>query len=247
MGNADDPLGPEDSPASDRGRELRSFGRRRGRILSARQRRLMAEVLPELQPDLTIAPPQPLGKLFGPPLEQVWLEIGFGGAEHLVWQAQANPGIGLLGCEPFEDGVAKALVAIEEGSVTNIRIHPDDGRDLLRWLPKGSISRAFILFPDPWPKRRHAKRRLIGKQLVAELARVMNSGAELRIATDIDDYLRTSLLAFRGQSDFAWNCRSPADWRQRPGDWPPTRYEQKALREGRRCYYLSFIRTSGVP
>jgi tRNA (guanine-N7-)-methyltransferase len=224
-------------------RELRSFGRRKGRTLSPRQQRMMATLLPRLQVDLTKAPPRDVGALFDPAPGQVWLEIGFGGAEHLLWQAQHNDGVGLIGCEPFADGVAKALVAIEEKSLTNIRLHPDDARDLLRWLPVASIDRVFILFPDPWPKRRHVKRRLVNKELLAALAQVMRPGAELRIATDIADYLRTILIAFSAQRDFAWCCEAPADWSRRAADWPPTRYEGKALREGRRCYYLSFVRT----
>lgn len=223
--------------------ELRSFGRRRGRVLSPRQQRLMAEVLPTLQPDLSRPVRGPIGSLYNPSLAQVWLEIGFGGAEHLIWQAEHNPGVGFIGCEPFEDGVAKALIGIEEKGLSNIRLHPDDARNLLRWLPENSIDRAFILFPDPWPKKRHAKRRLISPHLLDLLARVMRPGAELRIGTDIGDYLRTILIAFQGQSRFRWSARTPSDWRHRPADWPPTRYEHKAVREGRRCYYLSFLRT----
>lgn len=176
----------------------------------------------------------------------MWLEIGFGGAEHLIWQAEHNPAIGLIGCEPFEDGVAKALTAIDEKALRNVLLHPDDARDLLRWLPESSIGRAFILFPDPWPKKRHVKRRLISPHLLDLLARVLRPGAELRIGTDIGDYLRTILIAFHGERRFRWTARGPADWRHRPADWPQTRYEQKAVRHGRRCYYLSFVRESDV-
>lgn len=225
--------------------ELRSFGRRRGRTLSPRQQRLMTGLLPEVQLDLARPAPAEIGCIFEPPREKVWLEIGFGGAEHLVWQAENNPQVGLLGCEPFEDGVAKALLTIEEKSLENIRLHPDDARDLLRWLPDSSIDRAFILFPDPWPKRRHVKRRLINAALLEALARVLRPGAELRIGTDIDDYLRTMLIAFQGEPRFLWTADRPADWRNRPPDWPQTRYERKALREGRRCTYLSFLRAPG--
>ncbi len=174
-----------------------------------------------------------------PPL---WLEIGFGGGEHLLWQARHNPHVGLIGAEPFEDGVVKVLAGIEDDNLGNLLVYADDVRALLRWLPPASISRVFILFPDPWPKRRHQKRRLVNVQLLDLLARVMSSGAELRIGTDIGDYARTILMAFQQNDDFVWPARSPGDWRDRPADWPPTRYEQKALREGRRCCYLRFVR-----
>lgn len=223
--------------------ELRSFGRRRGRVLSPRQQGLMQEKLPRLALDLTAPPPAPLTKLFaGAPPSDVWLEIGFGGAEHLLWQAREHPQIGLIGCEPFEDGVAKALIGIEEQGLDNIRLHPEDARDVLRWLPAQSLGRAFILFPDPWPKKRHNKRRLINPALIGELARVLRPGAELRIGTDIADYLRTILMALLPNPRFRWRCTRADDWRRRPADWPPTRYEAKALREGRVCTYLRFER-----
>ncbi|MGE0700927.1 MAG: tRNA (guanosine(46)-N(7))-methyltransferase TrmB [Hyphomicrobiaceae bacterium] len=175
----------------------------------------------------------------------IWLEIGFGGGEHLLWQARNHPDVGLIGAEPFEDGVVKVLTAIEDEGLGNIRVHADDVRDVLRWLPEASIGRAFVLFPDPWPKRRHIKRRLVNRHLLGLLARVMQPGAELRIATDIGDYARTILMAFASCPDFVWTACSAADWRQRPGDWPPTRYEAKALREGRRPAFLTFVRCKG--
>jgi len=240
-------LSEEDKPTDRDGpAELRSFGRRRGRTLSPRQQWLIDDVLPGLRPDLTKAPPSQIGRLYTPPVEKIWLEVGFGGAEHLIWQAEHNPTVGLIGCEPFEDGVAKALTAIDEKALRNVLLHPDDARDLLRWLPESSIERAFILFPDPWPKKRHVKRRLISPHLLDILARVLRPGAELRIATDIGDYLRTILIAFHGERRFQWTARCSADWRRRPADWPPTRYEQKAIGQGRRCYYLSFVRESDV-
>ena len=181
------------------------------------------------------------------PTSRTWLEIGFGGGEHLIWQADANPDVGLIGCEVFEDGVVKALSAIEEGGLANVRLSTEDARELLRHLPDASLDRVFILFPDPWPKKRHVKRRLVNRGLFDHLARVMRPGGELRIGTDIADYLRTMLLAARGRADFAWQVQGPRDWRLRPTDWPQTRYEAKAVREGRRCYFLRFIRTDGVP
>jgi tRNA (guanine-N7-)-methyltransferase len=223
--------------------ELRSFGRRRGRKLSTRQQHLLDEVLPKLSLTLTDPSPLALDTLFPSAPAQTWLEIGFGGGEHLVWQARAHPGVGIIGCEVFEDGVVKLLSAVDEGRLGNVRVSNDDARAVLRWLPPASLARAFILFPDPWPKKRHIKRRLINGLLLDELGRVMRPGAELRIATDIGDYLRTILLAFHGHGAFAWQAAGPHDWRERSPDWPPTRYEAKAERESRRRYYLRFRRT----
>ena len=222
--------------------ELRSFGRRRGRKLSARQSHLLADVGPDVRPDLTGPPPETAAALFAAPVSRVWLEIGFGGGEHLVWQAQHHPDVGIIGCEPFEEGVVKVLALIGEHAIANIRIHPDDVRPLLRWLPAASLDRAFVLFPDPWPKMRHRKRRLVATPLLDQLARALKPGAELRLATDIGDYARTMLVALMRHSSFRWTATGPSDWRTRPADWPPTRYEAKALREGRRCTYLRFVR-----
>ena len=235
--------------------ELRSFGRRRGRKPSDRQVALMRDVLPRVALDLSA----PCGRLDAfargvggaaardqeresQGAKQKFLEIGFGGGEHLVWQAQHNPGVTLIGCEPFEDGVMKVLTRIADDDLKNIRLHMGDARDVLRWLPPASISRAFILFPDPWPKKKHRKRRLVNSSTLALLARVMKPGAELRIGTDIGDYARTILQAFSAQTEFTWLAAGPEDWRVRPIDWPETRYEQKAEREGRVRYYLRFER-----
>ena len=174
--------------------------------------------------------------------KRVFLEIGFGGGEHLVWQAKHNPGVTLIGCEPFEDGVMKVLGAIESDKLTNIAVHMGDARDVLRWLPDASISRAFILFPDPWPKKKHQKRRLVNSQTLALLARVMKPGAELRFGTDIGDYARSALEAFAHERRFKWLADRPTDWRLGPADWPETRYEAKAAREGRVRYYFRFER-----
>lgn len=221
--------------------ELRSYGRRRGRKASGRQTALLRDVLPRVALDLSA----PFGRLPGRESQganQIWLEIGFGGGEHLVWQAAANPDVTLIGCEPFEDGVMKVLDAIEVQRLANIRVHMGDARDVLRWLPDATIARAFILFPDPWPKRKHQKRRLVNPATLALLARAMKSGAELRFGTDIGDYARSALEAFRADRHFVWQADRPADWRGRPADWPETRYEAKAEREGRRRYYFRFRR-----
>jgi len=222
-------------------RDLRSYGRRRGRRPSARQAALWQETLPRLALDLAQAPGD-LAALFAAPVADIWLEIGFGGAEHLLWQAAHHAGVGLIGCEPFQDGVVKVLRAIAEQAIGNIRLHADDARAVLRWLPDASIGRAFILFPDPWPKARHQKRRIVSEATLEDLARAMRPAAELRIATDIGDYAAWILRAVRRQAGFRWTAEGPSDWRTRGADWPPTRYEQKALAEGRRCYYFRFQR-----
>src|SRR5262245_58692221 len=131
-------------------RDLRSYGRRRGRKPSPRQAALFDQLLPEVTLSLADPAPSPLAKMFPVPVREVWLEIGFGGGEHLLWQAAQNPNVGLIGCEPFQDGVTKVLHGIEQGSIANIRLHPDDARSVLRWLPDASLARAFVLFPDPW-------------------------------------------------------------------------------------------------
>ena len=222
--------------------DLRSYGRRRGRKPSARQAALWSDAYPRFALPLDSPPPDPIATLFPVAVSDVWLEIGFGGGEHLIWQAKANPEVGLIGCEPFQDGVVKALTAIEQDGIANVRLHADDARPVLRWLPAASIGRAFILFPDPWPKTRHHKRRLVSDATLADLARVMRSGSELRIATDIGDYARWILEAVRNNGSFNWTALGPADWRERSPDWPPTRYEQKAHSEGRRCAYFRFQR-----
>jgi tRNA (guanine-N7-)-methyltransferase len=222
--------------------ELRSFGRRRGRKLSPRQGQLMSDLLPRVGVDLTQGAPADARQLFGPAASAVWLEIGFGGSEHLIWQARHHPDVGLIGCEPFEEGMVKALTAIDEGHLGNVRLWGDDVRPLLRWLPEASISRVFMLFPDPWPKKRHHKRRLFSVELLYQLARVMKPGAELRLGTDIGDYARTALLAVAQTPEFRWTADCAEDWRVRLDDWPATRYEAKAGREGRRCYFFRFSR-----
>lgn len=222
-------------------RELRSFGRRRGRKLSPRQSHLLENLLPTIAMDLSRSPAEQIAAG-----ASIWLEIGFGGAEHLLWQAQRNPERLLIGSEPFEEGVVKALAGIDKDGLRNVRLHPDDTRPLLRWLPPQSVERCFILFPDPWPKRKHAKRRLVSAQTLGLLARALKPTAELRIGTDIGDYARTILLAMSETPAFEWVANGPADWRVRPQDWPQTRYEAKAHREGRRCYYMTFVRAKGT-
>lgn len=225
--------------------DLRSFGRRRGRKLSERQDKLVAELLPRVRLSLQKLDNRAAvsGQFSNTPSE-IWLEIGFGGGEHLVHQAEANPHIGIIGCEPFLDGVVKVLAHIEQDGLRNIRLHDDDARAVLKALPDASISRVFVLFPDPWPKRKHQKRRLVNRALLAQIARVLVPGGELRLGTDIADYARTMLMALQGERRLVWTAQGPDDWRVRPADWPKTRYEAKAEREGRRSCYL-LIRRAG--
>jgi tRNA (guanine-N7-)-methyltransferase len=221
------------------------YGRQKGHTLSPYRARLVAEQLPKLristpQVDLALSD---IGKdLFAAPVKAVWLEIGFGAGEHLVIQARNNPSVGIIGCEPFVNGVARVLAEIDQHNLGNIRLHDDDARLLTAWLPDRQIDRCFILFPDPWPKKRHAKRRLVAPEFVTELARIMKPGAELRFATDIGDYVRTGLHAILASGQFDWLAQNADDWQQRSGDWPPTRYEAKAQREGRQRYYFRFNR-----
>ncbi len=224
--------------------ELRSYGRRRLRSLTAHQQSLIDQIMPRCRLDMTdpAIDSAAFARAIMPTATGAWLEIGFGGGEHLLWQASQHPDVVCIGCEPFIDGVVKVLTRVAEGKIGNIRLHDDDARDVLRWLPEASIDRAFILFPDPWPKARHHKRRLVSAATLKLLARVLRPGAELRIATDIGDYVRTTMLAIARQSTFEWCAQRPADWRDQGPDWPVTRYQQKAIREGRCCYFMRFRR-----
>ena len=233
---------PPDSSAA-RNIKRRLFGRQKGHALSPYREKLMAERLPQLRVPIEAEPPKNLAStLFSPSHTAIWLEIGFGGGEHLVAQAQANPEVGFVGCEPFLNGVAKVLGEIDRHEIDNIRLHNDDARQVIDWLPDASIGRCFILFPDPWPKKRHAKRRLVAPDFLSDLSRVMKPGAELRFATDIADYVRTGLHAIQSSGLFTWTVSTAGDWRLRPDDWPATRYEAKAEREGRQRYYFRFVR-----
>ncbi|MEZ5828427.1 MAG: tRNA (guanine(46)-N(7))-methyltransferase TrmB [Hyphomicrobiales bacterium] len=225
-------------PAPRTARPLRSYGRRKGKPLSPRKERLTAELLPTLRPNLSAAAQRNLTQLFAVPVREVWLEIGFGSGEHLLWQAERNPDIGLIGCEPFINGVATLLGAIEDRDLKTIRVHDGDARDVLAWLPDSAIARVFILFPDPWPKKKQLKRRLISEDFVRELTRIMAPGAELRFASDDSDYADHTIGAITASEAFAPQTASD----RRPDDWPETRYERKALREGRKPVYLSWRR-----
>jgi tRNA (guanine-N7-)-methyltransferase len=191
---------------------------------------------------LAEAAPADLRTLFPRPVREVWLEIGFGSGEHLLRQAEQHTDIGFIGCEPFLNGVGTLLGAIEDRGIDMIRVHDGDAREALDWLPGSSIGRIFILFPDPWPKKRQLKRRLISPETTAALARVLAPGAELRFASDSGDYAAHALFTISRSGAFEWLAERAHDWRERPADWPETRYERKALAEGRKSSYLRFTR-----
>lgn len=223
-------------------RPLRSYGRRKAKPLSARKERLIGELLPRLRLDLKTPPPKDLKDLFPVPVADVWLEIGFGSGEHLLWQAATHKDVGCIGCEPFINGMGTLLGAIEDRGIDTIRVHDADAREVLAWLPDRSIGRVFLLFPDPWPKKRQLKRRLLCADTLNELARMLRPGGEFRFASDNGDYAAQSLLLARQSGAFTWTAERAADWRERPSDWPQTRYERKARGEGRKSTYLSFSR-----
>jgi tRNA (guanine-N7-)-methyltransferase len=218
------------------------FGRRKGRPLRAQQAELFDVLLPQLALDLIVPAPDDLRALFPAAIDEVRLEIGFGGAEHLLEQAERHPGVGFIGSEPFINGMAKALRQIEERKLVNIRLHAGDAADLLDWLPAGSVARVDLLYPDPWPKRRHWKRRFVQDATVAGLARIIRPDGEFRFATDIPDYAAWTLLRLLRSPGFLWTAERADDW-LRP--WPgyrSTRYEKKAIREGRAPAYFIFRR-----
>jgi tRNA (guanine-N7-)-methyltransferase len=233
----------EQSNSGDKTRRGAFFGRRKGHPLRAHQTALMANLLPRLALDLTQPAPAHLGALFADPIDSVRLEIGFGGGEHLAAQALANPGIGFLGCEPFVNGMAKMLAAVEDKHIRNIRLHFGDATELLDWLPDGSLIRVDILYPDPWPKRRHWKRRIIQHQSIAAFARALATGGTVNFATDIADYAAWTLERFLRAPTFAWTTERAAEWRAPWEGHVATRYEAKAKRDGRTPTYFVFRRT----
>ena len=184
-----------------------------------------------------------LEALFPSSWRELRLEIGFGDGDRLIEQATLNPDVAFLGCEPFLNGVAKAIAAIDDRGLTNIRIHAGDARDLLAALPAGSLDRIELLYPDPWPKRRHHKRRIVSDAFLTAAARVLKRGHELRYATDIDDYCAWTLNFVAQSPDFAWAPERPSDWLIPWEGWKATRYEEKARREGRPSAYLTFVKT----
>lgn len=232
------------TPAAEAGplRRRTLHGRRQGPKLRPGRRRLLEELLPRIGFDVAPGVPIDPSALFGGRVATVWLEIGFGGGEHLEAQAVRHPKVGFLGVEPFRNGVARLLEGVEKQSLDNVRVLVDDARLLLEAMPAASLDRVFVLFPDPWPKLRHHKRRIVNPETAAQLGRVIRPGGELRLATDDQDYARWMLAAVLARPDFTWTAERAADWRDPPADWVPTRYEAKARAAGRRPVFLSFRR-----
>jgi tRNA (guanine-N7-)-methyltransferase len=219
----------------------RLYGRRKGKKLSALQVNLRETLLPRLALD----PAQPIvsapGLFSNDPLE-IWLEIGFGGGEHLAAKAAAHPDQGFIGCEFFENGVVKVLTLIAEKDLGNIRLYQGDAGAIIDALPPQSLAGAYLLYPDPWPKRRQRKRRFLSETMLKRLARLMRPGAEIRFATDIDDNAGWTLARVLASPDFEWRAQSAQDWLEPWSGWTSTRYEAKALAAGRRPAYLTFVR-----
>jgi len=233
-------MSDDDQPAASRDRAF--FGRRKGHRLRSHQIGLMATLLPRLALALDTPPPRPLAQLFSSPVDSVCLEIGFGGGENLISEAAQHRDAGFIGCEPFVNGMAKMLALIEAESVDNIRLYAGDAIDLLAWLPEASISQVDLLYPDPWPKRRHWKRRFVQERTVATLARALRPGGRFRFATDIPDYAAWTLERLMRAPDFTWTAERADDWRKPWDGFRGTRYEAKARREGRTPCYLVFHR-----
>lgn len=222
------------------------YGRRQGHKLRAGRQQLLDDKLPALRfpdgsdPARVVEACNDLRAGFG----ALWLEIGFGAGEHLAAQAQANPDVAIIGCEPFENGVASLLATIESENLENVKIHDDDARFLLDSIPEACIDRVFILHPDPWPKTRHQRRRIISDPFLDQLARIVVDEAEIRFATDHMEYARWTLDHFVRHDEFRWQARCAADWRDRPAGMAVTRYEAKARAAGHDCVYLNFQRNA---
>ncbi|MFV2034370.1 MAG: tRNA (guanosine(46)-N(7))-methyltransferase TrmB, partial [Halocynthiibacter sp.] len=218
------------------------YGRRKGKGLRDSQREYLENDLTALtlaNVDRHENPrrvPLDIGTIFD--TRPVWLEVGFGGGEHMVHQAKLNPGVSFIGCEPYINGVAMLLGHIRKAGVNNIAIHPGDVRDLFDVLPDNSVARAFLLYPDPWPKSRHHRRRFVTPEHLQPLARVLKRDAIFRIATDSSDYVRQAMEEVP-RHGFEWLAGAPSDWREPWEDWTPTRYEKKAISKSRASFYLS--------
>jgi tRNA (guanine-N7-)-methyltransferase len=217
------------------------FGRRKGHALRPRQAALLQTLLPRLALDLSQPPPADLRRLFND-VDDVRLESGFGGGEHLIAEAELHPRTGFIGIEPFVNGMAKTLTAIDERKLANIRLHHGDATEVLAWLPDASLVRFDLLYADPWPKRRHWKRRFVQDASVAQIARILKPGGEFRFASDIPGYVAWTLVRLLRSPDFLWTAETADDWRKPWAGFTGTRYEAKAIRQGRVPCYLIFRR-----
>ncbi len=219
------------------------FGRRRGKTVSPRQAAALEAGLGRYRLDLAAPPPARLEDLFSAPVSEIRLEIGFGAGEHLIHEAARQPSVGFIGVEPFVNSMAKMMAALAGRPSPNLRVHDDDATQLLDWLPAASVSGIDLLYPDPWPKKKHWKRRFVNPANLGRFARVMKPGGRFRFASDIQSYVNWTLQACAEDGRFEWLVRDPEDWKRPFEEWPGTRYEAKALREGRSPAYLTFART----
>ncbi len=217
----------------------RLYGRRQGHKLRQGQAALVEEMLPALS--VPEAGALDARMLFGDdrPLQ---LEIGFGAGEHLAAQAAASPDIGFIGCEPFLNGVVGALGHVRDGALGNVRLHMGDALEVVERLPDASLSRVYLLHPDPWPKARHAKRRMVNHGPLDAIAAKLTPGGEFRLGTDDPTYCRWAMMVMAQRRDFAWTAQSARDFLERPADWPETRYERKGRRQGHEVWYFRYIR-----
>jgi tRNA (guanine-N7-)-methyltransferase len=233
--------GHDGVPVEPRKQTRAFFGRRKGHPLRPHQAALFGTLLPRLALDLSAPPPADLRARFHG-VDEVRLEIGFGGGEHLIAEALRHPRVGFIGGEPFVNGMAKALTLVEQHDVSNIRLHHGDASELIAWLPAASLIRVDLIYPDPWPKRRHWKRRFVQDESVAAIARLLRPGGEFRFASDIADYSAWTLVRLLRSREFAWTAERANDWRQPWAGFSGTRYEAKAKRAGRAPCYLTFKR-----
>lgn len=233
--------GDSDTPAAS---ERAFFGRRKGHKLRAHQTDLIAHLLPTLSLSIDKPAPEQLTSLFTSPVERVRLEIGFGGGEHLIAEAEAHPHIGFIGCEPYVNGMAKILAQIDARKIPNIRLFAGDASELLTWMPSRALKRIDLIHPDPWPKRRHWKRRFVQDATIAAMSRVLGDDGEFRFVCDIDHYVAWTLSHLMRSPDFVWTAERADDWRLPWPNYTMTRYGAKATREGRRATYLMFRKTA---
>lgn len=230
--------------ADDPPRRRKLFGRKLGHKLKPAQQAVFAARMPGLRLNTgQLATP---ADLFALPPQRLALEIGFGAGEHLLARAQAAPQTGFIGCEVFINGIARLVSDVDAAGLENIRIYDEDARDILQGLPDACLDEVYLLYPDPWPKARHNKRRFVGPETLANLWRTMKVGATLQIASDIPDYVSWSLMHLRAHGGFCWRADSQSDWTQPPEGWPGTRYERKAIAAGRVPSYLLFVKDTEI-